>query len=54
MGGHVAGMVKRSVYKLLVVKSEGKRHHRRHRRRWEDNLKSDIQKVRRGALTGSI
>ena len=46
--------MKRSVYKLLVVKPEGKRPHGRHRRRWEGKVKMDLQKVRCGTLTGSI
>jgi len=44
----------RSVYKHLVVKPEGKRPHRRHRARCEDNVKMDFQKVGCVALTGSI
>ena len=35
-----------------MVKTEGKRTHGRHRRRWEDKVKMDLQKVRCGALTG--
>ena len=31
---------------LLVGKPEGKRPHGRPRRRWEDNIKMDIQEVR--------
>jgi len=46
--------VKRSVYKVLVVKPEGKRPHGRHRRKWEDNVKMDFQNVRCGSLTGSM
>jgi hypothetical protein len=34
-----------SVYRVLVGKSEGKRPLGRHRRRWEDNTKIDLQKV---------
>jgi len=37
-----------------MVKPEVKRPHGRHRRRWEDNVKKDIQKVRCGTLTGSV
>jgi hypothetical protein len=33
----------RGVHKLLVGKPEGKRPLRRPRRRWEDNLKMDLQ-----------
>jgi len=42
--GHVARMVdKRSVYRVLVGKSEGKRPLWRPRLRWEDNIKMDLQ-----------
>ena len=46
--------MKRSVYKVLLVKPEGKRPHGRHRRKWEDNVKMDLQNVRCCALTGSM
>jgi len=32
---------------VLVGKPEGKRPHERARRRWEDNIKMDLQEVRR-------
>jgi hypothetical protein len=35
----------RGVYRLLVGKPEGKRPLGRHRRRWEDNIKLDLQQV---------
>ena len=35
-------------YRLLVGKPEGKRLLVRSRRRWEDNIKMDLQEVRRG------
>ena len=35
----------RSVHRVLVGKPEGKRPLGRHRRRWEDNIKTDIQEV---------
>ena len=35
----------REAYKFLVSKSEGKRTLRRSRRRWEDNIKMDLQEV---------
>jgi hypothetical protein len=35
----------RGVYRVLVGKPEGKRPHGRHRRRWEDNIKMDLQEV---------
>jgi hypothetical protein len=42
--GHVASMgEKRSVYRVLVRKLEGKRLTGRPRRRWEDNIKMDLQ-----------
>jgi len=42
--GHVARLGEgRGVYRVLVGKPEGKRLLRRHRRRWEDNIKMDFQ-----------
>ena len=38
----------RGVHKGLVGKPEGKRLLGRTRRRWEDNIKMDLQAVRRG------
>ena len=35
----------RGVYRVLVGKPEGKRPLGRHRRRWEDNIKMDLQVV---------
>ena len=47
--GHVARMEEgRGVNKVLVRKSEGKRPLGRPRRRWEDNVKMDLQEVGRG------
>jgi hypothetical protein len=44
--GHVAGMRERTgVYRVLVGKPEGKRPLGRPRRRWEDNIKMDLQEV---------
>ena len=44
--GHVALMGEsRGVYRFLVGKPEGKRPCGRPRRRWEDNIKMDIQEV---------
>jgi hypothetical protein len=44
--GHVARMGKeRGVHRVLVGKPEGKRSLRRPRRRWEDNIKMDLQEV---------
>jgi hypothetical protein len=36
---------KRGVYRVLVGTSEGKRSLGRPRRRWEDNIKMDLQEV---------
>jgi len=42
--GHVARMGEsRGVYRVLVGKPEGKRPIGRPRRRWEDNIKMDLQ-----------
>ena len=38
----------RGVYRVLVGKPEGKRPLGRPRRRWEDNIKTDLQEVGRG------
>jgi hypothetical protein len=47
--GHVACMgVERGVRRLLVWKSEGKGPLRRPRRRWEDNIKMNLQEVEGG------
>jgi hypothetical protein len=35
----------KGVYRVLVGKPEGKRPLERPRRRWEDNIKTDIQEV---------
>jgi hypothetical protein len=40
----------RGVYRILVVKSEGKRPFGRPRRRWEDNIKANRQEVRCGGM----
>ena len=49
--GHVARMGKRrGVYRVLVGKPEGKRPLVRPRRRWEDNIKTDIQEVGCGGV----
>ena len=42
------------VYRVLVGKHEGKRPLGRPRRRWEDNIKMDLQVVEWGAWTGLI
>ena len=47
--GHVARMEEgRVVHKVLVGKPEVKRPLGRPRRRWEDNIKMDLQEVGRG------
>jgi hypothetical protein len=38
------------VYRVLVGKPEGKRPLGRPRRRWEDNIKMDLQEVGRGSM----
>ena len=44
--GHVARMgERRVVHRVLVGKPEGKRPLGRHRRRWEDNIKMELQEV---------
>jgi hypothetical protein len=51
--GHVARMGEdRGVHWVLVGKPEGKRPLGRPRRRWEDNIKMDLQEVGRGVGTG--
>ena len=47
--GHVERMgERRDVYRVLVGKPEGKRPLGRPRRRWEDNIKIDLQEVGKG------
>jgi hypothetical protein len=47
--GHVTRMREgRGVHRVLVGKPEGTRPLRRPRRRWEDNIKRDLQEVGRG------
>ena len=47
--GHVARMMEgRVVHKVLVGKPEGKGPLGRPRRRWEDNIKRDLQEIVRG------
>jgi hypothetical protein len=41
---------KRGVYRVLVGKPEGKRPFWRPRRRWEDNIKKDLQEVGCGGV----
>ena len=49
MGGACGSIEEgRGVHKILVGKTEGKRPMGRPRRRWEDNIKMDLQEVGRG------
>jgi len=48
--GHVARIGERRVYRVLVGKPEGKRTLGRSRRRWEDNIKMDLQEVGCGGM----
>jgi hypothetical protein len=49
--GHVARMgEKRGAYWILVGRPEGRRPLGRPRRRWEDNIKTDLQKVGWGGI----
>ena len=41
---------KRGVYKILVGKPEGKRPLERPKRKWDDNIKMDLQEMRCGGL----
>jgi hypothetical protein len=44
--GYVARMgERRGAYRILVGRLEGRRPLRRPRRRWEDNIKTDLQEV---------
>jgi len=44
---------RRGVYRVLVRKPEGKRPFGRPRRRWEENIKMDLQEVDLVVWTGS-
>ena len=49
--GHVTRIgERRGVYRVLVGKPEGKRPLGRPRRRWEDNIKMDLQEVGCGGM----
>ena len=49
--GHVARMEEgRGVHKVLVAKPDGKRPLGRPRRRWEDNIKMDLQEMGCGSV----
>ena len=46
MGGHVARMEEgRSAFKMLTGKPTGKRPLGRSRRRWEDNIRMDLEEI---------
>jgi hypothetical protein len=45
LAGHVARLEKRTAYRILMGKSEGKRPLGRHRRRWVDNIKIDLREI---------
>ena len=45
---------RRGVYRVMAGKCEGKRPLGGPRRRWQYNIKLDLQEVGRGAWTGSI
>jgi len=51
---HVARMGERDAYRFLVGKTCGKEPLGRPRRRWEDNIKMDLQEVGWWAWTGLI
>jgi len=42
--------VRRGVYRVLVGKHEGKKPLGRPRRRWEDNIKTELQEVGCGGI----
>jgi len=53
--GHVVRIGdRRGVYRFLMGKPEGKGPLGRPRRRWEDNIKMDLQEVGYGVWTGLI
>lgn len=39
-----------NAYRVLMGNSEGKRPHGRHRRRWKDKIKVDLQEIRRESV----
>jgi hypothetical protein len=53
--GHIARMGEgRGAYRILVGRPEGRRPLGRPRRKWEDDIKMDLQEVEWGAWTGLI
>jgi hypothetical protein len=47
---HKGDKMLRNVYNILVGNPEGKRPLGRHRRRWEDNIVTDIMEIKWGVL----
>jgi len=45
MGGECSTYGMRGVYRVMVEKHEEKRPLGRHRCRWEDNIKTDLQEI---------
>jgi hypothetical protein len=43
--GHVARMVEKITYRVLMGKPEGKRTPGKHTHRWEDNIKIDLRET---------
>ena len=51
LAGHVARVRgRRGLYRVLIGKPEGKRPLGRPKRRWEDNIKMDLQEVLCGSM----
>jgi len=51
LAGHIVCMgERRGVYRVLVGKPEGKRQLGKPRRRWDDNIKMDLQEVGCGGM----
>jgi hypothetical protein len=48
--GHVARMGDTGAYRVLVGRRDGKRSLGRYRRRWEDNIKMNLQEVGWGGM----
>jgi hypothetical protein len=45
LAGHVARMMEKNTYRILVGKLERKRHLGRPRRRWVSNIKMDLREI---------
>ena len=55
MAGHVARMKEsRNAFKILTAKPTGKRPLGRPRRRWEDNMRKDLEEISINAVIGLI